>query len=144
MPLSDGGKCHHAGRGLQERWADTLKAACFAHWLRAFSKKLAHSPKLPTHAPLATPANPSLVLSEACRNRTLTAGTCRRAVQLAHCPHNSVKSFFAMLLSVRADSTRFTVQPGRGNTTMHAQRARSLSQSFACHSPKNGTCSDAY
>jgi hypothetical protein len=61
MPLSDGGKCHHAGRGLQERWADTLKAACFAHWLRAFSKKLAHSPKLQALVAFATPANPPLL-----------------------------------------------------------------------------------
>lgn len=48
------GGCRRDGRA-------GLKAACLPHWPRAFSKKLAHSPKLRTPAGFATRANPSLV-----------------------------------------------------------------------------------
>ena len=60
MPLSlTEASALHLCWGLQARWAGGPKAALLLHWPRAFSKKLAHSPKLCTPAAFATRANPS-------------------------------------------------------------------------------------
>lgn len=151
------GGCRRDGRA-------GLKAACLPHWPRAFSKKLAHSPKLRTPAGFATRANPSLIAHRCQSEQPL--GT---HVAIARPPAPAPWDAWEMPLrcdtwpcewsarrvgqqpsmqstvQVHRQPTRRPVQSGQRRVTTHALRlARSLSQSFACQSPTNGTCSDAY
>lgn len=149
MPLSDGGKCHHGGWGRRDG-RPGLKAACLPHWLRAFSKKLAHRPKLQAPVVLPHPANPSLLAVRGMSQLLQTAWDmppCSASSAL----HSGCESHLDLLrhyspLPIALTQTPPT--PGQQGAVTppctHAQRAQSLSQSFACHSPKNGTCSDAY